>query len=1081
MKFNRYQLIVGSFLSIFLINQVEAKPTVAKRTRVSKIAPSRMPAQARNTKKKTVGELLSQASQPSRGAGISLSGSKAGVALPSASLGFEQRGSSVDLSTVKPPKSSELLKSDNPNQSEYLKILDQQINELFKLTRRFKNSENRGELWLRLAELYVEKSIVIDGRKQDEYDQKLRAFQAKKTKIRPKLDTAEAREFNRKAIQLYEWFQRDFPKDEKNSQALFFLGYNYFETGDVKKGAQYYQRLTQQYPDSPFTGEAHFSLGEYYFENEQWAKAYKDYAFLIKQRKHRLHTFSLYKGAWCLFRLGKNKQALSYLEYIIKSGRAETGNKVAGRLSVNRNRLESEALRDLVVFYAESGTASGAAAYFRSLVGGDISSYLEKLAYQYADRGNKEGSKEVFKLLISENPNNAKAFEYQYQIVQNYYYGKNIPKFKDELYRWVKDYGPSSSWFQANKSNRELIENSYKLRETTLRNYVLQQHQTAQNSRASYSQGLANDGYQLYLANFGDAASAADMRFYYGELLYDTSRYDEAAVNYKWIVDNAPQSKFYGKAAQNLLLSVERSIPSDQEMQKRIGNSLERVTLDPQVERFIKSAQSYVEKFPTSEKVPEIKFRIGRLYYQSNHFDEATKYFKDIVQKHSSTKHAQYSANLLLDIYNLRKDYAGLAKTGAELLAVPSIANSKAGADIRGVLEKASFKKGQDLEVAKKYGESAQVFEGFAKQNPSSSLATIAFFNAGVNFERAGQNGNAIESYKEVLKSKESDKVDLRWKAKRLLAKQYQDSAQFEESAKLYRQASDEKPKDSLAANLMYNAAVMYEAMGRNDSAVKTYTEFIEMNKKRSETRDARYAIAQIHRKAGRFSAAILNYQEYLDSGASDQERVIESNYWIGELSAKINRGKIADDYRRRTLAVQKHFAPDRKGVGATYAAKIKLQQSLATFREMKSVSFPRDASKQKAAVDRKIGLLTRLTGELTEIIKYDSAEEVVSALGILGEANLNMGQAMLNAPLPAGLNAEETKQYKAGIEKYAEPFMSKAREGYKAAVERGWDLETYNESYKTALEYMNKLDPKAYYDNGEVGSDTRLVNWISQ
>ncbi len=1069
MKFNRHQLLIGSLLGMFLMNYAGAETA------------SRMPAQSKQAKKKTVGELLSQASQSSRGACVSLSGSKAGVALPSASLGFQQRESTVDLNSVKPPRSSELMKSDNPNQTEYLKILDQQINELFKLTQRFKNSENRGELWLRLAELYVEKSIVIDSRKQDEYDAKLRAFQAGKTKVQPKLDTAEAREFNRKAIQLYEWFQRDFPQDEKNSQALFFLGYNYFETGEVKKGAQYYERLTQQYPESPFTGEAHFSLGEYYFENEQWAKAYKEYSFLIKQRKHRLHTFSLYKGAWCLFRLGKNKQALNYLEYIIKSGRAETGNKVAGRLSVNRNRLEAEAQRDLVVFYAEASDAGSASTYFKNLIGGDVSGYLEKLAYQYADRGNKEGSKEVFKLLISENPNSPKAFEYQYQIVQNYYYGKNIPKFKDELYRWVKDYGPSTSWFQANKSNRELIENAYKLRETTLRNYVLQQHQTAQNSRAPYSQGLANDGYQLYLTTFSDAANAPDMRFYYGELLYDTGKFDEAAVNYKWIVDNAPQSKFYGKAAQNLLLAVERSIPTDQEMQKRIGNSLDSVSLEPKVERFIKAGQWYVEKFPNSEKTAEIKFRIGRLYYQSNHFDEATQSFRDIVQKHSSTKYAEYSANLLLDIYNLRKDYAGLEKAGSELLAVPSIASSKAGADIRGVLEKASFKRGQDLEVAKNYAESAKVFEGFAKQNPKSNLATIAFFNAGVNFERAGLNGNAIANYREVLNSKEPDKVDMRWKAKRLLAKQYQDSAQFEEAAKLYRQASDEKPKDPLAANLMYNAAVMYEAMGRTDSAVKTYTEFIDMNKKRSETRDARYSIAQIHRKAGRISAAILNFQEYLDSGANDQEKVVESNYWISELSGKINRAKDADEYRRRTLAIQKRFAPDRKGVGATYAAKIKLQQSTETFREMKSINFPRDPSKQKAAVDRKIALLTRLSGELTEVIKYDSAEEIVSALSILGEANLNMGQAMLNAPIPGGLNAEETKQYKAGIEKYAEPFIAKAREGYKAAVERGWELETYNHSYKTALEYMNKQDSKAYYDNGEVGSDTRLVNWISQ
>jgi TolA-binding protein len=55
------------------------------------------------------------------------------------------------------------------------------------------------------------------------------------------------------------------------------------------------------------------------------------------------------------------------------------------------------------------------------------------------------------------------------------------------------------------------------------------------------------------------------------------------------------------------------------------------------------------------------------------------------------------------------------------LLAVPSISGSKAGQEIRGVLEKANFKRGQDLEVEKKYAESGSQFESFAKQNPRST------------------------------------------------------------------------------------------------------------------------------------------------------------------------------------------------------------------------------------------------------------------------------------------------------------------------------------------------------------------------
>lgn len=1065
MKFNRHQLLVSGLVTLFSINSVVMAQS-------HKVVTS-----TKTVKKKTVGELLSQA-------GSSVPAVKANTSLPSASFGFSQPGPTRNLEAVKPPRSSQLMKRDKAAgvKGEYERILDQQIAELYKLTQKFKTSANRGELWLRLAELYVEKASIIDSRKQDEYDAKLRAFQAGKTNVKPKLDVAEAREYNRRAVQLYEWFQRDFPRDEKMSQALFFLGYNYFELGDVNKGAQYYEQLTKGYPNSPFVGEAHFALAEYYFENEKWAPAYKEYSFLIKEKKHRLHTFALYKGAWCLFRLGKVQQAMNYLEYMIKTGKNETGDQAPGGRAVNRARLEGEALRDIVVFYAEGGDPAKAATYFKNLVGNnDISPYLERLAYQLSDRGNKDSSRDVFKLLISQNPTTPKAFEYQYQVVQNYYYAKDTNRFKGELYSWVKDYGTNGAWFAANKGNKELIDNSYKLRETTLRNYVLQQHQTAQNSRAPYSQAQANEGYNLYLSEFGDSPVAGDMHFYYGELLYDMNKYDEASIQYKWVVDNAPQSKFFTKAAQNLILSVERSVPSDQEMQKRVGTSLDPIPLEPKVDRFIKSGQWYIEKFPGSDKAAEIKFRIGRLYYQSNHFDEAIKHFREIVQQYPKTKYAEYSANLLLDIYNLKKDYAGLEKTGVELLAVPSIAASKTGADIRGVIEKASFKRAQDLELEKKYGESAQVFDSFAKQNPKSNLAITATFNAGVNFERAGLNAAAIASYQTVLSSKDPSAEKLKPKVRRLLAKQYQDSAQFEEAARLYKHSAEENPKDPLAPNWIYNAAVLYEALGKNDEAIRTYTEFTKVNKKHSDNIEAVYSMAQIHRKAGQRAAAIARYMEYVEGGGRDQEKVVESAYWASELLMQQRSITKGTEWRKKTIAIQRRFAPNKKGVGASYVAKIKLGEAKTTLQAFKSVTIPANPNRQKAAVDKKTALLTQLTGELAEIIKYDSAEEIVSALSMLGEANENMALAIINAPLPPGLNAEETKQYKAGVEKFAEPFNKTAKDSFKAAVERGWELEVYNDGFKTAYEYMNKLDPKAYYNGGEIASDIRLVNWIGQ
>lgn len=866
-KFLLVAVLVGG---CFSFHAAEAAPKKGKQEAQSK------------KKKKTVAELLAQMKEESRGGKAEMK--KGQTALPDSDLGF-QPVTPRNLETIKPPRTSEIFQAGSGLKAEYENVLDQQIAELYKLTRQYKDGPNRGELWLRLAELYVEKAAIIDLKKQEQYDRDLRAFQAGKLSKKPRLELAEAREYNRKSLQLYEWFARDFPRDSKIAQALFFLGYNHFELGQSSKGVQYYQRLVKEYPKSPFVMEAYFALGEFYFENDKWADAYKGYSPIIKVKKHPLHTFALYKGAWALYRLGKHEQALKYLEYIIRAGKDDSGADLAMKKAVNRSKLETEALRDLVIFYAAIGSAEKAESYFSDLMSGDITPHMEKLASFYSDRGNKDSSSYILKALIAKNPSAPKAYNYQYQIVQNYFYAKNSSRFKEELYRWIKDYDQNSSWFQANNSNKELIDNSNKLRETTLKKYALQQHQTAQNSRSKYSQGTAIEAYQLYITSFPSTESTGDMHFYYGELLYDMEKFDEAATQYNWVVQNAPKNKFFNKAAVNLIHAVEKNVPTDKELASRVGSRLEPLPLDPKVEKFISAGKWYVQNFPQSDKNPEILFRVGRLYYQSNHFDEANEVFKSIVHKHPRSKHAEYSANLILDIYSLKKDYVGLERTGQELLANPAISDSKAGADIRGVLEKASFKKAQDLEVNKNYAESAAQFEKFAVQNPKSELATQAMFNAAVNYERSGQNQEALTNYSRVAAVRSSAHKDLKAKALRLSAKLHQNAGHIEAAADQFKQVARTDLKDPLAANLLFTAAALYEVAGRDDEAIRNYNEFAKLSKRRQDKIDATYLVAQIYRKQGRKGLAVETFKQYLDESPSDGAKVIEAQYWLMEIT----------------------------------------------------------------------------------------------------------------------------------------------------------------------------------------------------
>jgi tetratricopeptide (TPR) repeat protein len=1039
--------------------------------------------EAKAQTKQTVGQLLQRIQATGRGQEQAIQ--KSNTAIPESQKMTLPPKNHVDLDQIKPPSSSEIFENEMKNSagsgdpSKLEKITDKQIQELFKITQKFKNSPNRGELWLRLAELYVEKAQLVEFRRQGIYQEKLAEFNSSKNKAKPEMDLKESNSYREKAVQLYDFFVRDFPNDGKIDQALFFLGFNYFEMGDVKKGAGYYTRLIKEYPKSPYVDEANFALADYYFENDRWPQAYDNYIKVLQNRTSRLYAFALYKSAWCLYRLGKNGEALKNMEVLIRLGQREKKDQESkiGK-KVNMAKLEQEATRDIVIFYAEAGSPDNAIKYFKGLIGNDSKPYLEKLAYLYADRAIKEGAYNIFKEIIAEDPNGVKAFDYQYQIVSLYAnQAETNRKFREELYLWIKNYGPKSVWYETNKENKDVIDNSLKLRESTLRNHVLQNHQTAQNSRAQYSQQVASEGYKLYLSEFQGSALYGDMLFFYGELLFDMEKWSEASVHYKRTIDEAPQSKYILKAAINFVLALERDLPNEKEMQKRIGTSFEPVTLEDRVDRFIKAAEWYVSKYPSGERVVEIQFKIGRLYYLSNHFPESEKVFQFIIKTHPKSKQAEYSANLLLDIYNLKKDFAGLEKAGKELLANPEFAGTKAAQEIKSVVEKASFKKAQDLEVNKNYLESAQQFEIFAKQNPRSDLAIMAYFNAGVNFERASVLLAAISSYTAVLNSNDPKSEKLKIKTYGLLPRMYQDTGQYEKAAEAYLLAVHKLGKDPLVSNFIFNAAILFDSLGMLDQANNNYLKYIKEHSAKDKD-EVYYRLAEMYRRNGKRKAAAENYQEFL-AHTSDKEKIVEVHWKLADLFEQSGSTTESRRWKERTLKIQNDYAPSKKGIGSYYAAKLRLEQAQAIYTELKSIKIPSNPKLQQNAVQLKLKTLNRLNSQLSDVIKYDSAEEIVSSLSLLGQCNFHMYDSLMKAPLPTGLSSDELKQYKEGVAKLADPFQKRAKESFMAAITRGRELDVYNEYYKYSLDMVKVYEPNHHYDGGESAMNDRVINWM--
>ena len=362
-------------------------------------------------------------------------------------------------------KSSLLFKAKNQDEAELGRLLDEEIKQLFTLMKRYQRSKNRGEIWLRLAERYMEKSKLVEFTLQEKFDERLKKWKEAKSKGRtPKLSLKSAYEFKRKAISLYKLFLENFPKDNKIDQALFFLGYNHYDLEELEEGVRYYTQLLKGHPRSPYVEEVYFSLGEYHFERGEWSKGKENFLKVLRRKKKgKFYNVSAYKLAWCEFNLGNGGKAMKYLERVLKRTQrlmAKGQQKSRTRAEFNPFYLSNETARDLVVFYSRVKNYKNAKSYFQGLFKpDDTNKHLEQLAYLYADSKDQEAARHLFKMLIMNAPHSKKSFEYQKEIVE-VYYGFKSSIFKSELFDWVVRYSKKSKWAMRNAQDKEVLPKS---------------------------------------------------------------------------------------------------------------------------------------------------------------------------------------------------------------------------------------------------------------------------------------------------------------------------------------------------------------------------------------------------------------------------------------------------------------------------------------------------------------------------------------------------------------------------------------------------------------------------------------------
>jgi tetratricopeptide (TPR) repeat protein len=301
----------------------------------------------------------------------------------------------------------------------------------------------------------------------------------------------------------------------------------------------------------------------------------------------------------------------------------------------------------------------------------------------------------------------------------------------------------------------------------------------------------------------------------------------------------------------------------------------------------------------------------------------------------------------------------------------------------------------------------------------------------------------------------------------------------FQKAANAYVQASSQTKNAKEEQSFIYNAAILYDALNAADLASKYYAQYLP-KASAQEKADILFKLGELNYRNQRWTKSIESFQEYIRFG-KEPEFIIEAYYKVSVAYTRLRKRTDADEWKQKVVSVQRRLVPKLRGPGAQYAARIRLDLIEPSYSRLISLRFSTNTEAIKRTLAEKLDLLENINKELSEVIKYDSPEEIVGALELLGRANENMYNSYMSAPLPAKVAAnEEAKvKYLKIVEEQALPFKTTALESYRKAVARGRELEAYPSSYFDAIKKLRTMDPQTKSEHEQQSGSGVYLDWM--
>lgn len=971
---------------------------------------------------------------------------------------------------------------------------DELIAELEAIIPRIAEGERKADLYFQLAELWWEKARYLSLQENKEYDDAYGKWLEERRGEEPKLNATRSVRYRKEALRLYQIILKNHPAYPRQDEVLFVSAYNLYEAGQQEEAVQSYTRLIEQFPRSRFVPDAYVQLGEHFFSHNDLGRARGAFEKAAGFKLPKLYPFALYKLAWCDYNAGDYRGAIDKFQTVVAYSEAQA----APAAQRDRIQLKNEALKDIVLAYAQADAIDSAAAYLKDKGGNQSLDYVNRLAATYFETGKFEQAIRVYRMLEADAPTHVRAPAWQQKILLAYDKLNRRDMVVQEMKRLVAEYGPASAWAKVNAGQKGALAESNELAEASLRELVQDYHQEAIKTKNAATYRLARDFYRQYLDTFPAAETAYPMRFYYAEILYALEDWDAAAAQYAQVVDADPKGAYAQKAAYDAILALEKSVAiSKGKLKKREladaskiderkakgqveqGRTLElrKVTKEipeepiPENEqKLIAACERYLSVAPGSPDEIVIRYKAAFVHYDHRHFVEAARRFGEIILKWPTDAWSQKAANLSLDILNTKEEWLALSDLAHRFLEDPKLCppGSRFEKEVAQIGEGARFKYLMQLyEEKKDFALAAKGFEDFVAQYPESEHAPKALYNAMVIADKADQLDVEMAAGEQLMAHYPGAPADIVRLALPALASACERAARYPEAIRWYEAAQSRWPADEKAADWLFNAALWREALGDDPGALASWQKYVRQYGGRPDAARIAFNIGVLlgRQKDDRKAAAYWTSFQQEWAHAATPGQLLLARYQQGlalrQLKAADAVPVLADVAQRfaRLPEAEKSAAPLIDA--AAHARFLTLEQPFADFL---AIHFHYTRQSDLVYVLKvKNARLNRLLAQYRDVIAVGSPTWSEAAFERIGEAYRNFNKGLLDAPVPRGLDAEQEELYRSTIESQALPLEDKATEAFKRSLEVSQKSGVYSDWVLKAQDFMREYQPDAF------------------